>query len=502
MQANIVNEIRVAEGDAVKIKNRIKTLDGEISNIKKEINNLDTSTKRSAYNKYMDDSIKLRTHIIDTESIHAFRNQYSIPGHKMNETLKEIYPDVYIDFTTYQNAINAYVTNGNSYYTQNVFPIKNLTIKIERGFIEDIHVAVDNGHGGIDFYDNTVPIGISSIKNLKSYQCMRLYIRKDGYNNLIYLSDVLGEYELWEELLTRDYSPGDTVINKIDPSKYPYITLMRERSIYLFDSRIYTDLAGLSEKAPNGLVQLEVSRRFNFQTNRQQWGGFRGDRGFFNYIYFYGTLSKIEQKLKRLPLQNAYVVSNNTIISPSYVTNLDLRRYENASLETSLNLFLTNWKDGKSIFYLDIGTRYGHTPVTDTVKSLNLNGQLQLPVIGDRTDFDAHTITFILPRIRFEFLAERRVGFGFSYQYNLTYLFSNSRFKQVFSEEKSDLTATSIEKQARKSHQFDFDMRILTSHKDNDHIFFRSRFFIQQGDVNKFFPQIQLGYNHNLIFKK
>lgn len=404
----------------------------------------------------------------------------------------------------YQTKMSEYIAEIKQISKEGVFPIKRVTIKIERGFIEDIHVEVENERGTTDWYDNIIPIGFSSMNNIKSLGRVKLFIRKDkrtNYNNYIYLSDVLGNYDINEELQTRDYAPADTVLNDIDPLVNPHIIFRRESRINLFESRIYSDLAGLDDKSPNGLLQIEVARRFNFLTNRLQYGGNRADWGCLNYLYIYGTLSKIDQKLRRLPLNNAYVVENNTIISPDYATNLNLRQYENASLGIDVNGLIHNYKDGKFIVYADAGIRYGHIPILDTVKMLNDNGDLVKPTIEDDIYKQAHTVT-LSPKAKFEYISERRLGFTVSYQYNYSWLFSNNDFKQITSMTKSDLSDTRRERSSRQSHQFCFEVRILTGKMDNDNLFLRSRFFVQQGDANTFFSQIQIGYNYNLIFKK
>lgn len=413
------------------------------------------------------------------------------------EELKHLYEKYSSSRNEFQNRVKDLRLNR-------IFVVRQITFKIERGFIEDVHVEVENEYGGTDWYDNIVPIGFSSVYNLKNISTQKLFIRKNGRefkNTYIYLSDIISSYDFLEDLLTRDYAPADTAVNRINPNQHPFITLSRERLIRLIDSRIYTDLTGLDEKSPNGLVQIELSRRFNFLTNRQQNGFLRGDRGIINYLYLYGALTKFEQKLKRLPLQNTLNVQNGAISSPNYVSNLNLRQYENFHLGLDVNLFIFNWKDGKLFFTFDFGARYGHTPIIDTIKRFNASGQLYTPDITEINQFAAHTFT-IFPKLKIEFISQRRIGFSLGYQYNITYLFSSNRFKQIVSPEKSDLSSWITDRRSRGSHQTDLDVRLMVSQNNDDFLFFRSRFYWQRGDANTFFPQFQLGYNYNIILKR
>jgi hypothetical protein len=299
-------------------------------------------------------------------------------------------------------------------------------------------------------------------------------------------------------LFTRDYSPGDTVVNEISPAIGP-ITLHKERNIRLFDSKIFSDLQGIQQDQPNGLVQIEVNRKLNLNTFRWQLATARIDYSWFSYMNVYGSINKIENKAKELELRNQNTIVNNVIVSPSYATNLDIRLYENASLGVDVNAFLFDWPDMKFTAYLDLGFRYGHVKVVDTVYEVQ-NG------VAKRTDrvnrFAGNTFTFSFPKVTYEFFSERRVGFNLSYNYNHTWLFTNNTFKQVMSYAKSDLNRITTERAARNSHMIEVFLRAETSRDSNGQLFLRSRFFWQQGDANTFFPQMQVGYSYNIIFRK
>lgn len=379
-----------------------------------------------------------------------------------------------------------------------IHPVRRISILFERGYIERIQAWIGNGQGGEDIYENIYAIGVTSINNLRAMDDIRLFIRRSSGNDYIYLSDLFGNYDNFLANLTRDYSPADTALNNILPSAQPRITLRKERIINLFDAKIYTDFAGLQESSPNGLIQTEVARRFNIHSYRGQIVGTRQDFGTFNYLYAYGALTKLENKERRLPVRNENIVENNTLVSPSYTSNLDLRRYENLSMGLNLNLLLYDNPDWKYTVYVDAGLRYGHIPVVDSIRTI-VNGVVDTP--RSFVNRDAHTVTLELPRITLELFSERRVGVTFSYQYNFTRLYSNF-FKQVVSYEKSDLTAYPVDRYARHMHSFETLLRVETSRSNNGRLFFRARFFWQRGDVNTFFPQLQLGYAYNLLFRK
>jgi len=383
----------------------------------------------------------------------------------------------------------------------NVRLIQKVSLQFERGYLERIQVWVSNDYRS-DIYENIYAIGMSSINNLKAFNTTCLFIRKSAKNNgssdYIMLSDVIGNYDNFLALFTRDYSPGDTEINYVDPLSNPCLILKKERLVNRFDTKIYTDFAGLKEGSPNGLVQLDASRRFNLNNFRDQIKGSRSDFGFFDNITVFGAITKVEQKERRLMLRNENAILNNKIVSPSYVSTLDLRQYENASIGADMNLGLFDYPDGKFTMFLNLGLRYGHTPLEDSIRTLK-NNRPDTP--GLAMNLEAHSFTW-QPKLSVEFFAERRVGLILSYQYNMARYYTNNAFKPIMSYGKSDLVALPLEKYAGKYHMYELFLRIETSRANNGRMFLRARYFMQRGDVNTFFPQVQLGYAYNLVFRK
>ncbi len=377
--------------------------------------------------------------------------------------------------------------------------IKEVSLQFERGFLERIQVWAENKNGKLVIYENIFAVGFSSIKNIRDLQEVKLFSRESNkeYQKFILLSDVFSNYDNLLDNYTRDYSPADTALNNI--SAGALVVLKKETFFNLFDSRIFSDLSGMDEESPNGLVQIEASRRFNMITSRHQFGNnIRADYGFLNYINIYGSFNKIEKDSKYLPLQNRGVSDHGVLVSPSYATNLDFRRYENASLGIEWGIFLWDWPDGKFTTYIDFGLKYGHTPLKDSSRVHDKNKDI-FKGTNDLIDLDGHTLT-LYPRISTEFFAEKRVGLLIGYQFNNAFLFSNNLFKQVKSYAKSDLATLPIEKGARQYHMLEFFLRAQASKEGK--MFLRARFFFQQGDANTFFPQFQLGYAYNIFFRK
>lgn len=377
--------------------------------------------------------------------------------------------------------------------------IDNVSLQFEKGFLERIQVVVkENGY--TKTFENIYAIGFSSIDNYKDFDAIRLFIRRKAHlsdNEHIYLSDVLINYQNLLDLYTRDYSPGDTVINDIKPEQ-KIVTLRKERNIKLFDSKIFSDLQGINENVPNGLIQIEVSRRFNIETFRMPLGA-RTNFNLFGSLLVYASINKIENKFKELPLRNKNIETNGIITSPSVATNLDLRQFENASIGLDYNPFFFDYPDLKFTTYWDFGLRYGHIRMVDSLIHV-LNGEVSKA--DNPQYFSGHTITFQPIKLRVEFFSERRVGFNLAYNLNHTYALTNNKFKQIMSYDKSNWNSRVTERAARNSHMAEIFLRVETNREGNGQFFLRSRFFWQKGDANTFFAQTQFGYAYNIIFRK
>lgn len=386
----------------------------------------------------------------------------------------------------------------------NIRKVSHVQYQFEKGYLEKIQVYIESPQtGNLEIFENSYPIGFSSISNYRNFTSTRLFRRSSKFetdvkDNYILLSDIIKLYENELNLATRDYSPGDTTIT-VFPGSNPIVRLTKQRSFYIIDGKTFTDVTGLSEDSPNGLVQVELSRRFNLWTHRYQVRS-SNNYGFVNYVNAKVNFSKIENKLKGLPLRNQLIVENNSIVSPSYATNLDYLRYENLGITLDVNTFLFDAPDFKYTLFIDAGIHYGHTPIIDSIYEISQG--VASTTSQEPNSLDAHNFTFF-PRVKVQLFAERRYGLSLSYQANYTWLFTNNRFKQVvsYSGKGQDLNSLSTNQMAHWSHMIEASFYVdVNPASSTGKIFTTARFFFQQGDVNTFYPQILLGYAFN-IFK-
>jgi hypothetical protein len=387
-------------------------------------------------------------------------------------------------------------------YDNGYYFVSDISVQFERGFLEKVNIVLNNDKHQALLFENYYAIGFTSPFNFRNLNQTRLFLRIDRNaeraNNYIYLGDVISNYFNELDNYTRDYSPADTTVKHIDPRKTPLVNLHRSRRVDLLDAKIYTDLLGLADKNPNGILQTEITKRANIFTYRFL-SKFKTNYGFLNYIDFEGSISKFEQKQRYLMLRNENMFVNNQITSPSYATMIDFMRYQTMGVGATANICVFDVPEGKYTFTLDLGARYNRIPVADSLRKF-VNGNYSSTV---NTDLPAAGMITWFPKLKFELFAERRYGFHLAWTRNYSNLFTNNQYKYIKSYEKSDLSSLSIDPVSKVTHTIEFYARFEPNPSDaSSKLFFRTRFNFQKGDVNTFFTQIQVGYAYNLVYKK
>jgi hypothetical protein len=189
---------------------------------------------------------------------------------------------------------------------ENLIRVTDVHLQFEGGFIENVAAQLSDSNNKYLYFENNFPLGFSSKYNYDRLDETKLYIRTDMVdkeeNSFIVLGQLLPLYNNKLENNRRDYSPADTTFNSLNPSATPAIVLVKDKTINLFDARIYTDIFGLGAKNSNGLVQTEVRRKLNIFTNRYAISHLI-NVGSFNYLNLNVSFTKIEDKERFLILK-------------------------------------------------------------------------------------------------------------------------------------------------------------------------------------------------------
>jgi hypothetical protein len=381
---------------------------------------------------------------------------------------------------------------------ENLIRVTDVHLQFEGGFIENVAAQLSDSNNKYLYFENNFPLGFSSKYNYDRLDETKLYIRTDMVdkeeNSFIVLGQLLPLYNNKLENNRRDYSPADTTFNSLNPSATPAIVLVKDKTINLFDARIYTDIFGLGAKNSNGLVQTEVRRKLNIFTNRYAISHLI-NVGSFNYLNLNVSFTKIEDKERFLILKNNKVFENNQLISPSYASTLDFIRYEAFAIGAEPNLFLLDVPNGKVTFFIDFGLRYSRVPIQDSVYFIRDN-VIERNFNDNSTPAGLITWSF---KLRSEIKTDNRFMFDMGFQYNNTTLLSNNEYKAVSSNAKSNTDLFSRDPNSRSNFTFESNVKYKPDSNDRGNRYFlRFRLTWQYGDNNTFFPQIQLGYNYKI----
>jgi hypothetical protein len=381
---------------------------------------------------------------------------------------------------------------------ENLIRVTDVHLQFEGGFIENVAAQLSDSNNKYLYFENNFPLGFSSKYNYDRLDETKLYIRTDMVdkeeNSFIVLGQLLPLYNNKLENNRRDYSPADTTFNSLNPSATPAIVLVKDKTINLFDARIYTDIFGLEAKNSNGLVQTEVRRKLNIFTNRYAISHLI-NVGSFNYLNLNVSFTKIEDKERFLILKNNKVFENNQLISPSYASTLDFIRYEAFAIGAEPNLFLLDVPNGKVTFFIDFGLRYSRVPIQDSVYFIRDN-VIERNFNDNSTPAGLITWSF---KLRSEIKTDNRFMFDMGFQYNNTTLLSNNEYKAVSSNAKSNTDLFSRDPNSRSNFTFESNVKYKPDSNDRGNRYFlRFRLTWQYGDNNTFFPQIQLGYNYKI----
>lgn len=393
------------------------------------------------------------------------------------------------------------------------YKIDKVQVEINNGYIENIKAYV-NIDDVIHYFISAIPIGVSSVGNFKKYNKLqifemysepffRLNCKKcDSTQFYFYLGDLI-DYDYQYGVDRRDYSPQDT---SFTISGGQAIILHKQKTNKLFEAHIYTDFIGLNEEKPNGLIQTEVSKRININSVQHliKWPVIYSvvkSVGIFQYISPSLTYSKIEQHNKRLLLGDLDsirfkpgFVDTSTFKKAyhRYVTAIDLYQYQSFSAGAELNFFYLSNHDLKYTLYINVGGRFGITPVADSLTNIHND---TITKTGYVNEMNVNTLQFY-PEFKLTFLPEER--FNFSITDRIIYVKPVNPVIQELSFQKIDNSRLTA-KTDRWINSIELLMTIQTN--ANSKLFGRIRFNSAMRNSNNNFAQVQVGYSTYILGK-
>lgn len=316
------------------------------------------------------------------------------------------------------------------------------------------------------------------------------------------LGDLLN-YEIKHETDKEDYSPRNCVID-LSPAT-PTAALKKEKGVHLFDARAYSDIVGLNDEDPNGLVQIEVSRKINIIKARAQGifltpprlipglGPVKGTTktnytGIFTNIEPRLTFSKIEKNNRYYETAPSLLDTAASIASKTntFALNpLQIVRFQRWNIGSDINILKTNLHNLGVNIQLNGYFGYSRTLMSDSVgftkSSTNTDSIIN---IGYKNTSGVNTTTWGFG-IAAEFKPDARYNVLFSYNWRWMDIYSNQY--SLAGEFGNLYHFTSLQGFRR------------LGNTEGSKVFFRFQYYWLHNSPKYNFYQLQLGYELNLF---
>jgi len=395
----------------------------------------------------------------------------------------------------------------------NRFSVENVSVEFEDGTIKNIFADLNllDSLGNSVFplpvrFKNTFPITISSRNDKDYFSNFNIYVADFGairnkivvgksgnnlnfrykkdtiinkniidFDNIYFILSDLIDYVDVLESNKEDYSPANSVVDL--NQKVLSKTLTKERRSQLLNVKAYTDVVGVEGDQPNGLIQIEASRKFNLFTRREGFKNFY--IGLATYIEPQLVFSKIEKNNNTLVLMQKDLDPISTIVNKKIfkIPAIDLFRYQNSAFNIDFNLEKQYLPSVKSSFSENINVGILRTKVSDTLSIENS------AILKSQSPNDKILNTFKYGfSILYDLKPDSRYGLSLGYSYE--------NF-QLLNDDYHSIASYNVVNS--------FCANAFLRTNDENTLFFKYRISFVSPAVKQNFVQIQLGYSLNLF---
>ncbi len=384
--------------------------------------------------------------------------------------------------------------------------IKEVNIDINNGFIDNIAIKALDGKNKL-YFTNSYPIPISTKKNINKLNNTFLFSNLPG--NISYslrITDFL-RYYFNVEKEQYDLSPADTVIKfEFTQNKdLEVLTLNKENANKIFEYKIFTDVVGIDEEKPNGLVQFEAQRKIKLYT-RYKFQRF--PIGLLQYIEPVFKWNKIENKNSFLQpfatdtfsvdtiTKSGSKQANYNVVNHRSVSPLDIYQYQQITAGFNLNLISGFNGNTKLKYYVDALFSLGRTKIRDSIATVDTSYTPYKVIYTKEApkEIKANTIQWGIG-VKVQFFPDARWGFTIGAKYLNIYLANLD-----FSQQNKTYSNKYIEDSYLNRGIISGDIQLHKNFKNDNRFYIRYVFNSQANNLKYNFSQFQIGYNAFLKF--
>jgi len=337
-------------------------------------------------------------------------------------------------------------------------------------------------------FSNNAPIPFSVVKDFSKMKRGVWRINSANNKYTINLADII-DYKFKTYNYSYGKNPSDQVVNLNEGTTE--VPLYKERNFDIIKAAMFTDFIGVDDDKPNGLIQIEIWRKINVLSRRYGANMQSTNVGFFTSITPLVTFSKIENKNRRIVVDNWTDTSSGILLQRPFVRTIQLVEHANFYAGFSLNTFLIAIPDFKTNIYFNTTFGLGLTSLQDSVRVLE-NGAI---AAKSPINFNTNLIQWS-GDITVRFLEDAR--FGLWLKQGINYLYSTNNQVAQIKAENEFLSSFDIGSPASYWY-LTTEVYANIKFSSASQMFARVRFHSQLGNINSNYFQAQLGFAFNII---
>lgn len=374
-----------------------------------------------------------------------------------------------------------------------ILEIDSVQFEFEADRLQNIKV-LGRIDGQVELFESIYPLSFSTKRDGNDDFTLLSVRNIDGRRKKI-KSNHLFFFDYNLLLYTENYAPKDQVLY-IKPESSGTL-LLKEKNSEILKTRVFTDLVGLGEQNPNGLLQLEFSKPISLRTKVAPWSNFSSTyTAWFHQMEPVFTFNKIEEDDSSL---ETLAISNS-----AFVSYTDVLRYRRASVGLNLTVFTLGVPSLHSTFSIKYNHHYSIVPIASQDTSNLLSSPINSPadsVMLLEQSINNHLSRELGLSLEWKLLPSDKYHFTLTYTLNRLRFFSNDQNDRItlydtrarLLTNPTDLLKTNKNKE-RTYHSFELLATVKLSKRGE--LFFRSRYHFLGKNVNQNFFQSQLGYSY------
>lgn len=391
-----------------------------------------------------------------------------------------------------------------------VFTVHHVQIQFQDGFVENIKIRGKiAGDNTLLKFENAYPIPFSTRRDFRRMFKANLYERtvfsgssenSQKVKSIYFTLGNLLDFDQNLDIDSKDYAPVNQIQTMDIKDEETVVNLEKERTSKILELKVFTDLKGIEADNPNGLVQLELSKKLNFWNIRRRglWNLY--NYGFFNYLTPSFAMTKIENNNKRLPVQYIGSAEPDTARPNSFASTLQLLQYQAFRIGADLSFLTLDVPGIKSVITVKAGLYFGRTLTVDTIRN-KVDSTIFKPIADNNIrESGVNSLQFI-PEIGLQIFPDKRYGVQFAYRLTNFNLLSDG-LKQVSDTLQYVNHVKSLKGDRSGINNFDkgkwlgmAEVYAFYRPSTYNQVFFRYRLNYDLGHSKTNFHQIQIGFS-------